>query len=184
MEEVGGSIPCRHNQILSLSSVVSTPAQPYLPTTMPLDQQQCYWVAGTYSRRSITRMTRSSYSRARNSRLPYPTPTEIVVRADAEGQEWYHDPVYDLHLRDFVWYTRMQTARCMIDRESRVSNVDRVLNRLIQEGTFDRREPDVPVTMEFAMAHSSAMVQRLLMRIESLESEVSAMVLGCCCETD
>jgi hypothetical protein len=79
----------------------------------------------------------------------------------------------------------MQTARRMTDRELRVSNVDRVLNRLIEEGTFDRREPDVPVTMEeFAMAHSLAMVQRLLMRIESLESEVSAMVLGCCCETD
>jgi hypothetical protein len=52
----------------------------------------------------------------------------------------------------------------MTDRELRVSNIDRVLNQLIEEETFNRREPNVPVTMEdFAIAHSSAMVQHLLM---------------------
>ena len=37
----------------------------------------------------------------------------------------------------------------------------------MEEGTFDCRDPDMPdAREELAMAHSSAMVQRLLMRIE------------------
>ena len=43
----------------------------------------------------------------------------------------------------------------------------------MEEGTFDRRDPDAPDVMEeLAMAHSSAMAQRLLMRIEKLEKQV------------
>ena len=51
----------------------------------------------------------------------------------------------------------------------------------MEEGTFDHRDPDVPDAQEeLAMAHSSAMVQRLLMRIERIEREVggSPLVLG------
>ena len=51
--------------------------------------------------------------------------------------------------------------------------------RLIKrEGTFNGRDPDVPDAWEeLAMAHSSAMVQRLLMRIERIEREVSGSLL-------
>ena len=38
------------------------------------------------------------------------------------------------------------------------------------EGIFDREEPNMrSAAEEMSMAHSAAMVQRLLMRIESLE---------------
>jgi hypothetical protein len=44
----------------------------------------------------------------------------------------------------------------------------------LEEGTFDRNgDVDAPNSFEeFAMGHSSAMANRLLMRIESLEAEV------------
>ena len=51
----------------------------------------------------------------------------------------------------------------------------------MEEGTFDHRNPDVPdAREELAMAHLSAMVQRLLMRVERIEREVggSPLVLG------
>ena len=51
---------------------------------------------------------------------------------------------------------------------------DCVLERLMEEGTFDRPSPDVPdVQEELAMAHSLVMVQHLLMRVEKIEKEVS-----------
>ena len=44
----------------------------------------------------------------------------------------------------------------------------------MEEGTFDRQEPDLPNTQkQFAMAYSASMVQCLLVRIEHLELEVS-----------
>ena len=61
----------------------------------------------------------------------------------------------------------------MRDRETRVRNIDRVLDRLLVEGIFDREEPNMrSAAEEMSMAHSAAMVQRLLMRIESLEHRV------------
>ena len=48
-----------------------------------------------------------------------------------------------------------------------------MLERLLEEGTFDRVEPNVPnVVEEFCMAHSAAIGQRLLVRIEGLERRV------------
>jgi hypothetical protein len=51
---------------------------------------------------------------------------------------------------------------------------DPVLDRLLEDGTFDRDgEINTPNSVEeFAMGHMSAMANRLLMRIESLEAEV------------
>ena len=49
----------------------------------------------------------------------------------------------------------------------------RVLDRLLVEGIYDREEPNMrSAAKEMSMAHSAAMVQRLLMRIESLEHRV------------
>jgi hypothetical protein len=145
---------------------------------MPRDDRNRYWIRGAFQTRSISRMTTTLYSRARNSTrtspLSYPTPEEIVDRMDVEGNTWYVDVGEDLFLRDFVWQARMQTARRQEERSRRFPGRDRVLERLITEGTFDRQDPDSLVTSEeFAMAHASAMTQRLLMRIEFLEGEVS-----------
>ena len=61
----------------------------------------------------------------------------------------------------------------MRDRGTRVRNIDQVLDRLLVEGIFDREEPNMrSAAEEMSMAHSAAMVQRLLMRIESLKHRV------------
>jgi hypothetical protein len=64
----------------------------------------------------------------------------------------------------------------MSERSQQFPNQDPVLERLLEEGIFDRSDPDLPDAREAAaMGHSAAMVQRLLMRIESLESEVRVL---------
>ena len=61
----------------------------------------------------------------------------------------------------------------MRDWGTQVRNLDRVLDLLLAEGIFDREEPDMrSAAEEMSMAHSAAMVQRLLMRIESLKHQV------------
>ena len=58
---------------------------------------------------------------------------------------------------------------------------DKVLNRLMEEETFDHQDPDYPNTQEqFAMAYSASMVQQLLVRIEHLESEVGCLLSLLC----
>jgi hypothetical protein len=52
---------------------------------------------------------------------------------------------------------------------------DRILERLLVEGTFDREEASVAkVAEEYTMQHASAMGLRLLIRIEDLEHRVRA----------
>ena len=100
-------------------------------------------------------------------------------QVDSPSYNWYHDKGQDLHQRDFLFLARMQTACRMQQRVERFPDRDRVLERLMEEGTFDRRDPDMPVAREeLAMAHSSAMVQRLLMRIERVEQEVRGCFVG------
>jgi hypothetical protein len=55
-----------------------------------------------------------------------------------------------------------------------------MLDRLLEDGTFDwNGDTDAPnLFEEFAMGHASAMANRLLMRIESLEAEVCVTCLG------
>ena len=144
---------------------------------MPRDNLNCYYVPGGYGQRTITHMSRMAYSRSANSTAmyarPYVTADSLIQRVDGQGEDWYHDKAHDLHLRDFIWFTRMQTAQRMRDRGTRVRNIDRVLDRLLVEGIFDREEPNMrSAAEEMSMAHSAAMVQRLLMRIESLEHRV------------
>ena len=48
-----------------------------------------------------------------------------------------------------------------------------MLEQLLEEGTFDQVEPNIPnVVEEFCMAHSAAIDQRLLVRIKGLERRV------------
>ena len=97
-----------------------------------------------------------------------------MVRMDVEGEEWYSSAGEDLYLKDFIFQARMQTAHRAAQRWERFPRHDRVLDRLIEEGTFDCQSPDTPdAREELAMSHSAAMVQRLLMRIEFLEADVS-----------
>ena len=123
-------------------------------------------------------MTRSHYSRTRTSPqsnpVPYPTREAIMARMDVDGEEWYSSVGEDLYLKDFIFQTQMQTARRAAQRWERFPRRDHVLDRLIEEGTFDHQSPDAPdAREELAMSHSAAMVQRLLMRIECLEADVS-----------
>jgi hypothetical protein len=153
---------------------------------MPQDNSGRYFLDCTqYGERPISRMTRVTYARSRTStRLyprPYPSISNIINRVDESGDEWFHWPGNELHLRDFVWLARMQTARRLLDRTRRsIPNRDPVLDRLLEDGTFDRNgETDAPNSAEeMAMGHSSAMANRLLMRIESLEAEVCVFLSG------
>ena len=144
---------------------------------MPCDNLNHYYLPGSYGQRTITHMSRMAYARSANSTAmyarPYATANSLIQRVDGQGEDWYHDEANDLHLRDFIWFTRMQTARRMRDQGMRVRNIDQVLDRLLVEGIFDQEEPNMrSVAEEMSMAHSAAMVQRLLMRIESLEHQV------------
>ena len=104
---------------------------------------------------------------------PYATTDSLIQRVDQQGEDWYHDEANDLHLRDFIWFAQMQTTWRMRDRGTRVRNIDQVLDWLLVEGIFDREEPNMrSAAEEMSMVHSAAMVQRLLMRIESLKHRV------------
>ena len=144
---------------------------------MPRNNLNRYYMPGGYSQRTITHMSRMAYARSANSTAmyarPYATADSLIQRVDGQGEDWYHDEANDLHLRDFIWFAQMQTACRMQDRGTRVRNIDRVLNQLLVEGIFDREEPNMrSAAEEMSMAHSAAMVQRLLMRIKSLEHRV------------
>ena len=122
-------------------------------------------------------MSCMAYARSANSMAmyarPYATADSLIQRVNQQGEDWYHDEANDLHLRDFIWFTQMQMARRIRDRETRVRNINQVLDQLLVEGIFDREEPNMrSAAEEMSMAHSAAMVQRLLMRIESLEHQV------------
>ena len=101
---------------------------------------------------------------------PYATADSLIQRVDQQGEDWYHNEANDLHLWDFIWFAWMQTAQRMRDRGTKVWNIDRVLDQLLVQGIFDREEPNMrSAAEEMSMTHSAAMVQRLLMRIKSLE---------------
>jgi len=131
-------------------------------------------------------MTRTTYPHSRistrHTNTPYATPSEMIARIDdGPGQAWYHDAAHDLHLWDFMFHPRMQTARWVQERTQCFLDRDMVLEWLIVEGTFDQVDPNTPdVREELAMNHTSVMVQRLLMRIENLESQVSYLEGGVC----
>ena len=141
---------------------------------MPRDNLNRYYVPGGYGQRTISRMSQVAYSCSANSTAmyacPYATADSLIQRVDGQGEDWYQDEANDLHLWDFIWFTQMQMARQMRDRGTRVRNINQVLDQLLVEGIFNQEEPNMrSAAEEMSMAHSAAMVQRLLMRIESLE---------------
>ena len=111
------------------------------------------------------------------SRIPGINPHtthSLIERVDKAGDGWYSDCADDLHLCDFIWFARMQTACHMSISGRQPQGGDQVLERLLEEGTFDRVEPNIPNAVEeFCMAHLAAIGQQLLVRIKGLEQRVS-----------
>ena len=91
-----------------------TPTLLFHKLSMPRDNLNCYYVPGGYGQRTITCMSRMAYSRSANSTAmyahPYATADLLIQRVDQQGEDWYHDEADDLHLCDFIWFARMQTA--------------------------------------------------------------------------
>ena len=101
------------------------------------------------------------------------------------GEEWYTHAGRDLHLVDLLFQARIQTTCQMSQRVDRFPNRDRVLERLMAEGLFDRCEPDHEHIAEMrADWLSVALTERVLERVENVEGQVQislssdALVLG------
>ena len=111
---------------------------------MPFENNQ-YFAHGALSHRVITHQSLASYDQARDSTRqyphPYPSPAVIALHMES-GEEWYTHAGCDLHLVDLLFQACIQTARQMSQRVDRFPNQDRVLERLMAEGLFDRRGPD------------------------------------------
>ena len=108
---------------------------------MPIDESGRFWVRGPFQSQTISRMSRATYAHARNSSnsapSPYPSSRSLMTRVAADGNAWYQDTGPELHLSDFVFLTRMQTARRLSQRTTRIPSRNLVLERLLSEGTFD-----------------------------------------------
>src|ERR1700743_1207980 len=90
---------------------------PLTYSTMPRDNASRYFIPGAFNSHTISRMSRMTHTRAANSTRmyprPYPTAHSLIERIDEAGDGWYSDCADDLHLRDFIWFARMQTPRHM-----------------------------------------------------------------------
>ena len=88
-------------------------------------------------------------------------------------EDWYTHAGRDLHLVDLLFQARIQTARRMSQRVDRFPNRDRVLEHLMAEGLFNRREPDHKHIAEMrANWLSVALTERVLERVENVEGRV------------
>ena len=93
---------------------------------------------------------------------PYPTAHSLIERVDEAGDGWYSDCADDLHLRDFIWFVHMQTACHMSISGRQPRGGDQVLERLLEEGTFNHVEPNIPnAVKEFCMALSGPLYPKL-----------------------
>ena len=87
----------------------------------------------------------------------------------------------DLHLIDLLFQSRIQTARCMSQHVDRFPNQDWVLEWLMVEGLFNRRELDhVHITEMRANWLSVVLTERVLERVENVEGRVSSSFLVPC----
>ena len=142
---------------------------------MPFDNN-AYFARGAFSHRVITRRSLASYDRARDSTCqyprPYPSPAAIALHMES-GEEWYTHAGCNLHLVDLLFQACIQTARRMSQRVDRFPNRDRVLERLMAKGLFDRREPDHEHIAEMrANWLSVALTKQVLERVENIEGWV------------
>ena len=142
---------------------------------MPFENNS-YFARGTFQHRVITRQSLASYDRARDSThlypRPYPSPAAIALRMEGDG-DWYNHTGCDLHLVDLLFQSQIQTAHCMSQHVDRFPNRDWVLEWLMVEGLFDRREPDhIHIAEVRANWLSVALTERVLERVENVEGWV------------
>ena len=147
---------------------------------MPFENNQ-YFAHGSFQHRVLTRQSLASYDRARDSTrqypCPYPSPAAIALRMES-GDDWYNHAGRDLHLIDLLFQARIQTARRMSQRVDRFPNRDQVLEQLMAEGLFDRRDPDhVHIAEMRANWMSVALTERVLERVKNTEGRVSPFSL-------
>ena len=154
------------------------PAGVFIIFIMPF-KNNTYFARGAFSHHVVTRQSLASYDRARDSTCqyprPYPSPAAITLRMES-GEEWYAHAGRDLHLVDLLFQAHIQTAHRMSQWVDRFPNWDRVLERLMAEGLFDRWEPDhVHIAEVHANWLSVALTERVLERVENLEGRVSLL---------
>ena len=61
--------------------------------------------------------------------MEYATIENMMERVDGVGNAWYNTLADDLYLHDFVFFTRMQTVCCMMDRYWLFPKRNKVLDR-------------------------------------------------------
>ena len=142
---------------------------------MPFENNQ-YFAHGAFQHHVITCQSLASYNQARDSTRqyprPYPSPATITLHMET-GEDWYNDARRNLHLVDLLFQSRIQTACQMSQWVDRFPNQDRVLERLMVEGLFNRREPDHEHIAEMrANWLSVALTERVLERVENVEGRV------------
>ena len=147
---------------------------------MPFENN-AYFACGAFSHRVITRQSLATYDRARDLTRqhprPYPSPAAIALRMES-SEEWYTHAGRDLHLVNLLFQAHIQTARWMSQCVDRFPNRDRVLERLMAEGLFDRRELDqIHIAEVRANWLSVALTERVLERVENIEGRVSSFSL-------
>ena len=77
----------------------------------------------------------------------------------------------DLHLVNLLFQAHIQTAHQMSQRVNRFPNRDRVLEHLMAEGLFDRREPDhIHIAEVQANWLSVVLMERVLERVENTDT--------------
>ena len=107
---------------------------------MPFKNNQ-YFARGAFQHHVLTHQPLASYNRARDSTCqyprPYPLPAAIVLHMEGEG-DWYNHASQDLHLINLLFQLRIQTPCRMSQCVDRFPNQDRVLERLMVEGLFNR----------------------------------------------
>ena len=88
-------------------------------------------------------------------------------------EDWYNNAGRNLHLVDLLFQSHIQTARRMSQWVDRFPNRDRVLEHLMTEGLFDRREPDHEHIAEMrANWLSVALTEQVLEQVENVEGRV------------
>ena len=145
---------------------------------MPFEDNS-YFARGAFQHHVLSRQSLASYDQARDSTCqyprPYPSPATIALCMESRD-DWYNHAGRNLHLIDLLFQAHIQTTRRMSQRVDHFPNRDRVLERLMAEGLFDRREPDHD---HIAEVHANwllvVLMERVLERVENTEGRVSLL---------
>ena len=103
---------------------------------------------------------------------------DAVAKESLPYSEWSKVRFGDCYNDDALWGFAIATSREQFLRQMDPRE-DEVLRTLIDMGVFDWEDPDIEGhESRRSMRHSSAMVSRLLKRIENLETKVRAVIIG------